>query len=171
MPVIPLIEKVRVFRTEKAIALRACRGYVEVEFAAKSGNTFRRSAVVDLGAPFSVIPYSLWHDKDIPWQPLGAPVTGEETAQPSPLSWFGVPCQMGDAQVWLVDAATEIRSRLLRVRAKLPSARVSSHAEKEVILGYDFLAANAITLRCGQEWAGLTAYCWWTKAAFRRFIP
>ena len=46
MPVIPFIEKVRVLRTENAVALRACRGYVEIEFADETGNTFRRVAVV-----------------------------------------------------------------------------------------------------------------------------
>jgi hypothetical protein len=145
MAVIPLIEKAINFETELGVVATARRAYAAFEFSDRNGNTFQRYAAVDSGAPFSVLPFSLWHDKNIPWQPLGSQFLRDQKPNPTALTWFGVPCQFGQAHVFLLHRPPGIRSKLLSLRAKFPVARVAAPAEKEAILGQSFLVENLIT--------------------------
>jgi hypothetical protein len=146
MAIIPLIEKVVEFQIESGETVRAWRPYVVIELTGTGGIVFRKSAMVDSGAPFSVIPFSLWHDQHLAWQPLGSQFVRAGEPDPAALSWLGVPCQFGQTQVCLFDEQVGTRSARLHLRAKFPSAIVPSHAEKEVILGCNFLVENALTL-------------------------
>ena len=69
---------------------------------------------LDTGAPFSVVPYTLWHDGALPWQPLGTEFWTQAGLQDrGALLWQGIPCQFGELQIRLVDEVNQ-RSRPLR---------------------------------------------------------
>jgi len=81
--------------------------------------------MLDLGAPFTVLSYSVWSDKGLFWQGLGSQCIRADAAKPAALTCRGVHCQMAETQVWVVNAATAMRSRLMRVRAKPPSHKAA----------------------------------------------
>lgn len=153
MPIIPLEEKVVDLTTDLGVVVRVSRLYLWVEFTAEDGGVVRRLAMYDSGAPWSVLPHTLWHDNKIAWQPLGSQLLRDGKPDPSALNWLGVACQLGEVQATLVDKATDNRSGKLRLVAKFPSAKIPSNSEKEAILGQDFLRANflTLTLRAGRS--------------------
>ena len=59
----------------RCIAVSAWRPCAEALFFTPSGGTVPFSCVVDTGAPFSVLPYSLWHDRSLSWTPRGRRLT------------------------------------------------------------------------------------------------
>jgi hypothetical protein len=143
---IPIMEKWVDYRTDQGVVVCASRTYVKAAFATQDVNPFTAWPMIDLGAPFSVIPYSVWHDAKIDWQLLGSRLMRADQADASALTWWGVPCQFGETYVRLVDEGTDNRSRLLRVLAKFPNAMLPSHAEAEPLLGMNFFVDNSIAL-------------------------
>jgi hypothetical protein len=116
-----------------------------MEFSAKGQKIVQQLLIVDSGAPFSVLPHSLWHDKDLLWQPLGSQFLRANRQDRSALNWLGTPCQFGEMQVRLLNPVTGARSNLLRLLAKFPVAKVSLHLEREAILGTSFLLENSVS--------------------------
>jgi hypothetical protein len=154
MAIIPFVERVIEFQTELGVIARAWRPYVVLEFTDTRGSTFRRAAVVDSGAPFSVLPFTLWNDKDLAWQFLGNQFLVGNRPDIAALTWQGVPCQFGETQVRLLDDQKGVRSALLTLRAKFPIAKAPSHMEKEALAGNSFLLDNFLTqaMRGGEDW-------------------
>jgi hypothetical protein len=146
MAVFPFLERVIEFRTDLGVVVRACRSYLTFEFGDGTGGSIQWLAIIDSAAPFSVLPFTLWHDNKLPWQRLGSHLTRNDRPDRAALTWLGVPCELGETQVALVDKATDSRSRPLRLLAKFALARVSSPAEKEALLGYSFVSDNSLTL-------------------------
>jgi hypothetical protein len=146
MAIIRLIEQTVDFHTDQGILVRAVRSCVELELVTADGSTVGRLALVDSGAPLSVLPYTLWHEQGIAWQALGNTLFRDDKPDPAALTWRGIPCQLGETQVRIVDWAKEVRSSPLRLRAKLPLRKGASNWESQTILGFDFLVANATTL-------------------------
>jgi hypothetical protein len=145
MPVFPFLSTVVDYKTELGIEARAWRSLALMEFFGKGQKVFRKLLMVDSGAPFSVLPYSLWHDEDLLWQPLGSQFFRGSRPDGAALNWVGAPCQFGETQVRLVNPVTGVRSNLLRLLAKFPVARVSLYLEKEAILGTSFLLENSVS--------------------------
>jgi len=132
--------------TDHARLARARRFVVQVEFVDQVRGPFRLRSMIDTGAPFSVIPFSIRHGQNLAYTPLGDLLTtlaGEPEL--SALVWLGVPCEFGEVKVALVDELNNC-SRLLRMVAKLPRSPVASHMEKTVVLGSSFLIDNNLTL-------------------------
>jgi len=101
---------------------------------------------LDTGAPFGIVPYSLWHNDNLSWQPLGTEFyTPTGQLERNALTWLGVPCFFGELQVRLLDEFGQ-RSRLLRLVAKLPLRPVVSHLEYTALLGYNFLTDNSVSM-------------------------
>src|SRR5205807_6415542 len=95
---------------------------------------------IDSGAPFSVVPYTLWHQHRLSWQLLGTELyTPGGQLDCEALTWLGVPCSFGELKIRLVDEFRH-RSRFLRLVAKLPVQPVASHLERVALLGCNFLA-------------------------------
>jgi hypothetical protein len=69
---IPLLERSIEFRTDLGSVVRAVRPYVAIEFIDGAGNVFQWLAMFDTGAPFSVLPYTLWQEHNIIWNLLGS---------------------------------------------------------------------------------------------------
>ena len=67
--------------------------------------------------------------------------------QPDPdaLKWLGVSCEFGVTQIALVDETNQ-PSRSLRVVGKFVRSPLPAQSERVVILGYNFLMDNSITL-------------------------
>jgi hypothetical protein len=135
------------------VLARAWRPYVVAEFTALDGSFFRYSLIVDTGAPFSVLPFSLWHDQYLSWQALGNQFLVGGQPDIAALAWLGVPCQFGETQVRLLDERTGTRSSSLTLRAKFPVATVPYHMEKEALAGNNFVIDNYLThcMRGGED--------------------
>lgn len=63
MPDIPLHPRAIDFVTDRQVALRAWRAFGIARFVAQHGPRIRFETFLDPGAPFCVIPYSLWHGR------------------------------------------------------------------------------------------------------------
>jgi hypothetical protein len=145
LPEIPIIEVRRDFTTDGRLA-RACQLRVCTLLVVKSGRETERMMPIDTGAPFSIVPYSLWHGGNLSWQPLGTEFwTPAGVRNHTALTWLGVPCHFGELQIRLIDELNQ-RSRALRLVAKLPLQPVALHLERAALLGYSFLADNALTM-------------------------
>lgn len=133
--------------TDQGRLARACRPYVRMEFNDQVQGRFRLAVMVDTCAPFSVLPYSLWHDKNLWWQPLGSQFL-TPTGQPDPkaLTWCGVPCLFAETRAVLVDE-TDQYTQPLRMVAKFLTSRLPPRLESNVILGYNFLLDNSIIMK------------------------
>jgi hypothetical protein len=132
--------------TDQGRLARACRFIVRVAFTDQIRGKFWRDAILDTGAPFSVLPYSLWHGQNLACSPLGSQfLTPSGQPDPEALKWLGIACEFGETKAALVDEAPR-HSRALRLIAKLPLSVLASHLEGEIILGCNFLADNSLTL-------------------------
>jgi hypothetical protein len=153
MAVIPFVEKVVEFQTDLGVVARAWRCYVVLEFTDGAGNNFRYPCMVDSGAPFSVVPFFLWHDRNLAWQLLGNHFFSGGQPDVTALTWQGVPCQFGETQVRLLDEQTGTRSTLLTLRAKFATAKVAPNLEKEALVGNNFIVDNFLThaMRGGED--------------------
>ena len=140
---IPLQEHFIEYQTDLGVALRVGRAYVKADYLDSAGNLVGYDTFLDCAAPFSIIPFRLWHDLDIARRPLGQLLRSGKP-DPAALQWFGVPCELAEVQVSLRHSTRPIRTRLLPVVAKLPTTRVPP--DNAVILGYNFLVDNSIRL-------------------------
>jgi len=132
--------------TDQGRLARARRFVVQVELVDQVRGPFRLRPTIDTGAPFSVIPYSVRRKHNLWYNPLGNEwMTLDGEPAPAASLWLGIPCEFGEVTVTLVDNLNN-RSRSLRVAAKLPRSPVPSHMETTVLLGYNFLADNNLTL-------------------------
>jgi len=146
LPDIPIVEVRRDYTTDHGRLARACYLRVTAVFATRSGGDVERGMRIDTGAPFSIVPYSLWHDVDLSWQPLGTEFyTPVGVRDPDALAWLGVPCLFGLLQVRLQDEFDQ-RSKPLRLVAKLPLRAARSHLERAALIGCSFLADNSLTM-------------------------
>ena len=124
LPDIPIVEVRRDYTTDHGRLARACYLRVTAVFATRSGGDVERGMRIDTGAPFSIVPYSLWHDVDLSWQPLGTEFyTPAGVRDPDALAWLGVPCLFGLLQVRLRTSSTSGANRC----AWSPSSRSARH--------------------------------------------
>lgn len=146
MPDIPLEVRSLEFVTNQNVAVKAWRAFVESRFVGQAGQLVRFQTFVDPGAPFSVIPHSLWHSRRLRWTPLGTQLIRAGKPVPGALAWQGIPCDLGTSEVFLVDLDSGIRTGPHQLVAKLPRRRLPPAAESSAILGMNFLADNDIRL-------------------------
>ena len=149
MPDIPLNFRTIDYVTDLGIAVRAMRAFVDVEFPTQAGTTVDFDCFVDIGAPFSVIPFSLWHDRKIRWKRLGSVLTLAGTPSrpvPDALLWQGSSCELGETQVYLIDPVARIQTGPHRVMGKFVQQRLRADLEFAAILGVNFEIENNIRL-------------------------
>ena len=83
--------------SDQKAMVSAWRTFAEVLFTTPAGGEVSFSCIVDSGAPFSVLPFSLWHGRNVEWNLLGKQVArpgGRQTSEP--LKWQDVDCSLGD---------------------------------------------------------------------------
>jgi hypothetical protein len=135
------------YLTDHNTPLRAWRAFAETLFDTVSGFLVPFSCIVDTGAPFSVLPYSLWHDRSIAWTPLGSQLTQLASQTTETLEWQGTPCDLGEAALHLVDLQTQVQAGPFLVVAKFPrQPQARSNLETIALLGMNFLTDNFLRL-------------------------
>lgn len=144
--------------TDQNVTVRAWRAFLRVRFVARNGLLVRFQAFIDPGAPFSVIPYSLWHGRRIRWEALGTRLMSAGRPAPGGLLWQGVRCDLGTTDVHLLDLEAGIRTGPHRVVAKFPRQRLPPAIENSAILGMSFLADNDIRRVLEGHAAGVAGY-------------
>ena len=144
--------------TDQNVTVRAWRAFVRVRFVGRNGLLVRFQAFVDPGAPFSVIPYSLWHGRRIRWAALGTQLMRAGRPAAEGLLWQGVRCDLGTTDIHLLDLDAGIRTGPHRVVAKFARQRLPPAIENSAILGMSFLADNDIRLVLDGHGAGTTGY-------------
>ncbi len=158
MPDISLDLRAVDYVTEQNVALRAWRAFARVRFVAQNGLLVRFPAFVDPGAPFSVVPYSLWHGRRIQWVALGTHLMRAGKPVPEGLLWQGVRCDLGTTEIHLLDLDAGIRTGPHRVVAKSARRRLPPAIENSAILGMSFLADNDFRLVLDGNAAGVVGY-------------
>lgn len=147
------------FVTELNIAVNAWRTFGDARFETLSGFRTPFSCIVDTGAPFTVMPFSLWHDRQLRWLPLGSSLTRQGKPDATALDWQGVPCTLGLVDLFLVDALSGVEAGPFMAVGKSAQQR-HARAELETIalLGLNFLTDNAHCLRFDASGGTLTAF-------------
>jgi hypothetical protein len=145
--------------SDKSVSVSAWRAYVDVLFVTPNGAQVSFSCILDRGAPFSVLPFSLWHDCNLQWNPLGQRLTRQGGAVQEPLEWQNVPCYLGDTSVYLLDVKTGMRAGPYLTVAKFVERRLpQAHLETIALLGINFLTDNLLRLVLDGSGASLDGY-------------
>jgi hypothetical protein len=143
----PLDIRTASYVSNRSISVYARRAFVPARFVAQGGSPVPSFLVVDPGAPFSVIPFSLWHGSNIPWKSLGSQLTEQGGAKPTSLDWLGIRRDLGATTLSLVNLGSRKEAGPYFVVAKFPQKR---HRKKEVeamaLLGMNFLTDNDFRL-------------------------
>jgi hypothetical protein len=135
------------FYTEQNVAVCAWRARANALFFTPGGGTVPYFCIVDSGAPFSVLPYSLWHDRNLSWTPRGRRLIRQGGQMAEPLKWQGEDCSLGDTSVSLIDARTNSQTGAFLLVAKFVDRRRSdARLEMIAVLGMNFLADNDLRL-------------------------
>jgi hypothetical protein len=158
MPDIPLEVRALDFITNQSVPVRAWRAFVEARFIAANGRPTRFQTFVDPGAPFGMVPHSLWHSRRLRWTPLGTQLIRAGKPVPGALSWQGVPCDLGATELYLIDLDSGIRTGPHQLVAKFPRRRLPPAAENAAILGMNFLADNDIRLVLESNHGAVSGY-------------
>jgi hypothetical protein len=143
LPNTPLAIQEIHFLTDYQVPICACRARALSDFVAQDGSPVAYSCLVDSGAPLCVIPYSLWHDRNLDWTPLGTVLTQNGSVVPNALKWHGIDCYLGSTRVYLVNPTTRTQAGPYLVIGKFAQGR-QSNVELEVtsLLGLNFLLDN-----------------------------
>jgi hypothetical protein len=135
------------FDTEQNVAVCAWRTRTNARFSTPGGGTVPYFCIVDSGAPFSVLPYSLWHDRNLSWTPRGRRLIRQGGQMAKPLKWQGEDCSLGDTSLSLIDRQTNRGTGPFLLVAKFVDRRLSDAGlEMIALLGMNFLADNDLRL-------------------------
>jgi hypothetical protein len=94
------------------------------------GAPFLEWALLDTGAPLSVIPFAV-HRQGVAWRPLPGVAT----------TWAGQACALGQVEIWLPDAATGVLRGPFGMLAKFATSDPPGHPPP-VLLGLEFLVTH-----------------------------
>ena len=145
--------------SDQNVAVSAWRAYAEALFVTPGGVLVPFSCIVDPGAPFSVLPYSLWHDRNLQWTSLGQQLTRQGGQIPEPLEWQGIACALGETAVHLLDLQTRVQAGPLLVVAKLARQRLPQASRETIaLLGMNFLTDNLLRLVLDGTGGALVGY-------------
>jgi hypothetical protein len=112
------------YLSDQNVAASAWRAYAPALFITPTGAPVSYSCIVDPGAPFSVLPFSLWHDCNLQWHALGQQLFRQGSQVAEPLEWQGVACSLGDTSVQIVDLSTGMQAGPFFIVAKFASQRL-----------------------------------------------
>lgn len=144
MPHITLDCRAICYTTDQQVSVQAWRAFIDARFPNRNGILVAFDCFFDPGAPFSVIPFALWHDLNLQWTPLGNTVTIPSATTSTALTWQGIACDLGSITIDLFDNNIGIGG--LEVVAKFPRQRPPHKFERAAILGMNFLADNELQL-------------------------
>jgi hypothetical protein len=149
------------YLSDQNAPVSAWRAHAEVLFTTATGALATFTCLVDTGAPFSVLPFSLWQSYNVQWNPLGQQLSRQGGGPAlGVLKWQDVDCSLGVTHVHLSDPRTGTRTRRpFLVVAKFAS-QPSKHSQLEMfaVLGMNFLADNNLRLVLDGTGADLAGY-------------
>jgi len=141
------------------VPVSAWRAYADALFVTPSGALVSFSCIVDPGAPFSVLPFSLWNDRNVQWTPLGQQLTRQGSQAPEPLEWQAASCDLGETPVHLVDLQMRVQAGPFLVVAKFVRQRLPvPNLESIALLGMNFLTDNRLSLVLDGTGGALVGY-------------
>lgn len=147
------------YRSEQDVTVSAWRTCADALFPTPGGPTVPFSCIVDTGAPFSVLPYSLWHDRTLSWTPRGRRLARQGGQVSDPLKWQGEDCSLGDTSLSLVDRRTSAQTGPFLLVAKFVDRRLPDpRLEMIAVLGMNFLADNDLRLVLDGAGGSLVGY-------------
>lgn len=143
MPILALEVKYVDYVSDQGFAVRAQRAFARTSFRTSRQLRVSYRCIVDSGAPFSVLPYSLWHGRKLDWNPLGKHLFRTGSNQPEKLEWQGIACELGKTRVYLVDAHGGVEAGPFLVIGKFAAAQhPRPDVESVAVLGLNFLTDN-----------------------------
>src|SRR5947209_2116520 len=92
------------FGSDQGLKFRAYRPYLLTELDNVSASP---DCFLDTGAPFCVVPNTI--ARKVPWRSLGQSLTHK--GRPADLMWSGLPCELGEASLALLDPGTGLPFR------------------------------------------------------------
>lgn len=134
MPNFPLTFRTINYSTPSGQTIEAKRAYVLCQF---QGVRLAFDAFVDIAAPFCVVPYTI--SKQIAWTLIASSLAIGGTSATSHLLWQGIPCDLGEAVLQIIDTTTMIRSSELHILAKFPRAAGPPVFERSVVIGLNLI--------------------------------
>jgi hypothetical protein len=150
-PYFPVFEQRETFESDEARFFTSYRLKTFLQFFGRIGAPDSTEVIIDTGAPFSVVPFSLPKEQSLhpDLVPLGTHLTALKNGKPinasAPIKWQDAYCDLGQMNVVLVDEVGR-RSPLLLFVGKFPRTKTKSPLEKAILLGMDFFARNKLTL-------------------------
>jgi hypothetical protein len=146
--------------SDQNTSVSAWRAYAETLFTTTTSARASFSCIVDTGAPFSVLPFSLWQSYNVQWSPLGQQLSCQGRPAHGVLKWQDVDCSLGATYVQLIDQQTGMKaSRPFLVVAKFASQRSQHpHLELAAVLGMNFLTDNKLRLELEGTGVDLVGY-------------
>jgi hypothetical protein len=156
MPRIAFTIRTMVFVTELGVAVPAQRPYVAAQFMGRNNQRVPYPAFLDTGSPYGVVPYRL--ATQVSWRDLGGQII--RSGQSHAVEWNGIPCRLGELELELVDIPAMIRTRPLRVLAKIASRAAMPHLEQAALLGLNFLSDNKIQQELDGSGTALSGALW-----------
>ena len=122
-------------QTAGAASIVAVRLWVELCFPCSAGKTLLRKCLLDSGAPLSVVPLAIHQTYSFVWKPVPGPWPRGFT------SWLGVPCAIGEMEVWAPTAPLSGLQGPFKFAAKFALATpAKATAPLPILLGLNFLA-------------------------------
>jgi hypothetical protein len=149
----PIQFRISDYRTEHGRNVRAKRAYMLYEFI---GTPIVCDGFVDSAAPFSVVPYTF--SRHLPWTRIGKSLTKVGGAVSAPLSWQGIPCELGTIQFRWIHLTKGLRSAPLKMLAKFPQRASVSALERAIVLGLSLFDDNDLQLLMNRGAGTLSAY-------------
>jgi hypothetical protein len=147
MPVVSLNLRCIDYCSDKNTVVSACRTSAHCDFVTQSATKVFFSCLVNTGAPFSVLPYSLWHDRNLQWTRCGSQLRRQPGRSFEPLQWQGVSCSLGETSVYIFDQGTSALAGPFAVVGKFVNSRIpDARLEMTAVLGLNFLADNRLRL-------------------------
>jgi hypothetical protein len=140
MPDFPLILRVNPCRTDQGQIVVAKRAYLQ---CALSSRLIACDTLIDTGAPFCVVPYTL--GKLLAWQRVATSFTTTSGGVGSVLHWQGIPCELGSTTLYCIHP-TGLRSRTLLMVAKFALRPGTRAWERTAVLGLNFMEDNQLEL-------------------------
>lgn len=143
-------------QSDLGFSVTAWRAFASAQFVDKNAGWVPLSCVVDSGAPFSVIPYSIWHGLALDWTQLGGQLLHQGKVVPRALEWHGLACDLGITRGNLLDPRTHTVHGPFLVVGKFPRGpHQRPDLENLTILGLNFITDNRRCLSLEGTAAGL----------------
>jgi hypothetical protein len=139
-----------------------CRVRALADFIASDNSLVSYSCLVDSGAPLCVVPYSLWHDRNLKWTPLGAQLLKGGVVVPDALKWKDVDCVLGSTRMYLVNPVSKAQAGPLLLLGKFAQSRqTTTEFEMTALLGLNFLLDNYTNLALSGNGGQLAGQFFW----------